>query len=310
MVRAVVVAALLVAQGLGAPDTMAQGDPLGDVRAGTQAFRESRLDEAVLAFTRAIDSNVLSPEELALTLNNRGVAYNEVGDYARAIADYERSLGLKSDDATTLKNLRIAYTRRAIKLIADGSPQPALADLTRAIATDPGHPAAYQRRAAVYGQLGQDGLAVADLEKASELAPGDAEITQELAQARAAMAQARGQAAAVPPPPAPAPATPVPAPTPPAAIEPSAPPPTSVPDPAPARSQVAPPATEGDGQRYVVTSDVFVRARPETASPPLGTLRQGSEVTRLAFDKGWFQVELEGGQRGWFYQRFAEPIAP
>ena len=90
-------------------------DSVGDVRTGNAAFGDGRYEAAVEAFSRAILAGDLEPEALAITFNNRGVAYSELGDYDRAIADYRQALTLVPGDPTAIKNLRIAYIRRAAR---------------------------------------------------------------------------------------------------------------------------------------------------------------------------------------------------
>ncbi len=48
---------------------------------------------------RAILAGDLPPEALAITFNNRGVAYSELGDFDRAISDYNQALTLAPGDA-------------------------------------------------------------------------------------------------------------------------------------------------------------------------------------------------------------------
>ena len=69
---------------------VALADSVGDVRTGNAAFGDGRYEAAVEAFSRAILAGDLEPEALAITFNNRGVAYSELGDYDRAIEDYSR----------------------------------------------------------------------------------------------------------------------------------------------------------------------------------------------------------------------------
>ena len=100
----------------------AHADSLGDVRTGNAAFGDGRYEAAVEAFTRAILAGDLDHEALAITLNNRGVAYSELGDYDRAIADYQQGLALVPGDPTATRNLgsptRAAPRRRPGSAIA------------------------------------------------------------------------------------------------------------------------------------------------------------------------------------------------
>ncbi|MCX8102329.1 MAG: tetratricopeptide repeat protein [Geminicoccaceae bacterium] len=309
----------------------ASADALADVRAGNQAFAEGRIEQAVAAFTRAIEAGGLEPESLALALNNRGVALGELGDFDKAIADYDRALSLKPGDPKTLRNLRIAYTRRATAAARLGEPERAIADLGRAIELDPDHPTAWLRRGELRLERGEIEAAIADLETAARLAPDQSEPRLELDRARAALAarnaRPSGQAA-VAPPPAPAadgrastgapvvagqaataaanplgasPAAPV------AAAPASAPAPVARAR-AVGETAESAPSERSTGARFRVTSDVFVRAEPATGSAAVGSLRRGTEFTARAEEKGWFKVELDGGRTGWVYKRFLEAL--
>ena len=103
--------AICLACSLGAGVALA--DSVGDVRTGNAAFGDGRYDAAIELFSRAILAGDLEPEALAITFNNRGVAYSELGDYDRAIKDYQQALALVPKDPTAIKNLRIAHIRRA-----------------------------------------------------------------------------------------------------------------------------------------------------------------------------------------------------
>ena len=67
----------------------ALADTLAEVKAGNAAFAEGRYEAAVEAFSKAILAGDLDPDFLAVTFNNRGVAYGELGDYDRAVQDYQ-----------------------------------------------------------------------------------------------------------------------------------------------------------------------------------------------------------------------------
>src|SRR4029450_3416050 len=72
---------------------------LDNVRDGNTAFGEGRYEGGIDLFTRAILAGDLEPSALAITFNNRGVVYSELGDYDRAMQDYEQALSLRPGDS-------------------------------------------------------------------------------------------------------------------------------------------------------------------------------------------------------------------
>jgi Flp pilus assembly protein TadD len=195
--------ALTVVAALLSPVAMA--DPLDELRAGTSAYKEGKYQEAVDAFTRAIISGQLSVEALAVTFNNRGVAYGELGDFDRAILDYTEALGLRPGDATATRNLRVGHVRRGVMRAQQGDVDAAIADFTRAIELDPNHFLAYLRRGEARLGQGQVDAALSDLERAEALASDNAQVREVLARARSvkdaepATAQATGNGRDEPP---------------------------------------------------------------------------------------------------------------
>lgn len=156
----------------------AQG--LADVRLGNEAFRQGDFAAAVEHYTAAIRSGELVGEALAITYNNRGVAHGEAGDFGPAIADYSQALALRPEDATTIRNLRVAHVRRGEVSLASGAYEAAEADFSRAIELEPDHHLAYQRRGELFAERGLVEDALADLEQAAMLNPGDPEIVAAL----------------------------------------------------------------------------------------------------------------------------------
>ena len=193
----------------------ARAGALDDVRAGNDAFRQKQYEEAIGDFGKAIASGQLSDTALAITYNNRGVTYGEVGDFGRAIADYEAALKLKPEDETTLKNLRVALTRRGAASADAGNDKAAMADYGRALQIDPESSATLLRRAQLFTQEGAFEKALADLEQAERSDPGNPDVRDQLAGVRQRLAIAsptdqQPQAGPVQPPPAAAPTTPSP----------------------------------------------------------------------------------------------------
>lgn len=317
MLRAILLAVGLLL-GTGGP---LAADPLADIRAGNQAFADGKIEQAVVAFSRAIDGGGLDPDSLALAHNNRGVAYSELGDFDRAIADYERALQLRPGDPKSVRNLRIAHTRRGLAAARVGELDRALADLTRAIELEPEHPTAYVRRAELRLERGEVEAAIGDLETAGRLAPDNREARAQLDRARSLLA-ARSTAAAKAEPAASPTTTRT-------AAAPAATQPISRPTAEPSSDALASgaagverageraadstqrvPAENASGLRFRVNADVFVRSEPSTASAAIGSLRRGAEFTARGEEKGWFKVELADGRNGWVYRRFLEPVEP
>ena len=314
----------------------ARADGVSDVRTGNAAYGDGRYEAAVDAFTRAILAGELEPSALAVTFNNRGVAYSELGDYDRAIADYGEALALAPGDATTIRNLRIAHIRRAAAAARLGDRAAAQADYDRAIQLEPAHPLAYLRRGQLALERGDRAAAIADLTRARELDPANADIAAQLADAERLPTAAAPATGPVASPPAAAPA-PAPA-TPPATAAAVAPPAAPAPPPAaaaaapdadvyaidppggrPARPApsmaVAPgaggvaPASGAAGQLYQAIQDVNVRQGPGNDFPRIGSVARGATVQVTGEQLGWLELRMADGSRGYVYRRWLAPAA-
>lgn len=265
-----------------------RADGLDEVRAGNAAFAAGRYEAAVEAFTRGILAGDLDPQALAITLNNRGVARGELGDFDRAIADYAQALRLQPGDATTRKNQRIAYVRRGAAAASLGDADAALADYGEAIRLDPAQPLAYLRRGQLRLNRGDAPGALADVQEARRLDPGNPDARALLDQAQAAVAAAATTAAAAG---APAPAAPPPA------------------APSPVTAAAAVPATiepaAGDpGRPARSLADVNVRAGPGNEFPVSATLARGAAVRVLGERLGWLRIRLPDGPEGYVYRKW------
>jgi tetratricopeptide (TPR) repeat protein len=309
---------LTLAVGLAVP---AQADPMTDLRTGNASFKEGKYDDAVQAYTRAIISGQLGAEALAVTFNNRGVAYGELGDFDRAIIDYNEALGLRPDDATSIRNLRVGHVKRGVAEANLGEKDKAVADFTKAIELDPSHFLAYLRRGQLRSEYAEFDLAVADLEKAQNLAPDNPQALELLTKARQMRADSQAAAAATSaavepaaPPPGQEPAVA-------AAAEPTPPSPPAASEPAPSVAAVKPPAAEparqqrsvasseptGDGKRMQLRQAVNMRAGPGNQFERLTTLPGGAVGVVRDEDKGWYELEFASGRRGWIYERWLTP---
>ncbi len=271
---------------------------LEELQSGNEAFRRGAFEEAVDAYTRALAAGDLDLEALAVTYNNRGVAYNELGDFDRAIADYREALDLKPGDRTTLRNLRIAYVRRAVAAANLGRYEEALADLDTAVELAPDHPLAYLRRAEVYMELGDFDAARRDIARAERLRPPAEEMDrvrrrlvrlEELAR-RALLSAAQEEASE-------------------GFLDDQEPIPVSEAQPTDRRPPPAAGPGEGTGSQQQMRARVDVNARegPGNAFPVLRVARKGELLTVVGEERGWKRVRFADGTEAYIYRRWLEP---
>ena len=121
-------------------------------------------DLALARCTRAIQSRELSEPNMAAALNNRGNAYQNKGDYARAIADYNEAIKLSFDSAMIYNNRGRAYQQR-------GDYERAIQDYERAIRLDPTSALAFNNRGRVNHLQENYAQAIEDYDKAIALDP-------------------------------------------------------------------------------------------------------------------------------------------
>jgi len=127
---------------------------------------EGEPSNAVLLCTQAIEAGDLDDEGLALTYSNRGNSYYDLGDYDRAIADYNIALDLQPDDPVTLSNRGAAYLEL-------GQNDLAFDDLNEAIRLYPENPVALTNRCWIHAVEGRYELARFDCDEALGIEPND-----------------------------------------------------------------------------------------------------------------------------------------
>ena len=103
---------------------------LDDGSAGLAAAQRGDYDEAIRLFSAALAGGDLSPANGMLAYHNRGNAYQDKGNYGRAITDYNFAIRLKPDYAQ-------AYYSRGRAQFALGAFDAAITDFARSIALDP-----------------------------------------------------------------------------------------------------------------------------------------------------------------------------
>jgi tetratricopeptide (TPR) repeat protein len=123
----------------------------------------------VEACTRALALRDLTLQQHVLLLGARASALDELGDHARAIADFDSAIVLAPDDA-------VLHLNRGATKIHDGRPADAIADYDAAIRSRPDWHLPYFNRAVALTDLGQRAAALKDYERAIRLKPDDAWI--------------------------------------------------------------------------------------------------------------------------------------
>jgi tetratricopeptide (TPR) repeat protein len=133
--------------------------------------RDFRLEPPlrIEACARALASHSLSPRQQVDLLSARAGALDELGDYRRAIADYDTAIVLAPDDP-------VLHLNRGVAKIHDGRPAEAIADYDTAIRLKPDWHLPYFDRAVALGDLGRRAAALEDYARAIRLKPDDAWI--------------------------------------------------------------------------------------------------------------------------------------
>jgi len=121
-------------------------------------------DLTIAACTAIMQSGQESTENLASAFNNRGVAYDDKGQFDLAITDYNQAIRLEPNSADAFNNRGNAYNRK-------GQLDLAIADYNQAIRLEPNLATAFSNRGAAYHSQGQEDLAIADCNQAILLMP-------------------------------------------------------------------------------------------------------------------------------------------
>ncbi|MCL4767282.1 MAG: tetratricopeptide repeat protein [Hyphomicrobiaceae bacterium] len=185
-IRAAAVALVLVLAPVG--PALAAGESAAiKAQEAASALLRGQIDQAVAAYTEALQDASLPNDRRAAILNDRGVANTRLGQHKLALDDYNRAVQLFPEYAPV-------YNNRGNTLLGLGLPQEALKDFDRAIALAPGYAAAYNNRAGTLLRLGQGPAAIRDYTRAVKLMPqqGTASLT---GRGRALLRQDRPHAA-------------------------------------------------------------------------------------------------------------------
>ncbi len=127
---------------------------------GLQKHNEENYSQSIEDYDKAIE---LNPEYVD-AYNNRGNAYDDLGEYQQAIEDYDKAIELNPEDPD-------AYINRGLSYNSLGKYQQATEDYDKAIELNPEDPDAYYSRGLAYNSLGVYHAAIEDYGNAIELNP-------------------------------------------------------------------------------------------------------------------------------------------
>ena len=136
------------------------------VHRGLAWAKKRDFNRAIADFSDAIPRD---PSGAFLALNDRGNAYEAVGEYDRAIEDYGRAIQLNPGYAA-------AYYNRADVYYAKLDFDRAVEDYSEAIRLEPDSARAHNSRGVVYRAKGAFDKAIADFDAAIHLNPNDAAV--------------------------------------------------------------------------------------------------------------------------------------
>jgi tetratricopeptide (TPR) repeat protein len=109
----------------------AVADGRAEIILGNQAAQRGDLDAAIAHFSKAINTPGLSKTNLAVAYNNRGSAWDDKDQTAKALADYSKAIEIDP-------NYHEAYFNRSDLLERQGLLKNALADAKKAAELSPG----------------------------------------------------------------------------------------------------------------------------------------------------------------------------
>lgn len=153
---------MLVFGALASPSLAGMTQDLADC---TASDRKTSAD----ACTRVMNSGRLPREQVYIGHYNRGWSYFNAGDYDRALADFDKSIASKPDYADT-------YYSRAVAQHERGDRERSLADLDEYLRRKGEVAEAYINRARLFRRRGEFQAAFSELQRAGALDPGDRKV--------------------------------------------------------------------------------------------------------------------------------------
>lgn len=125
-------------------------------------------DVAIAACGSAIASDTYRGRDLAILFFNRGLEYDKMSDYDRAVSDYNEAIQLDPIKGGS-DIIGDGFNNRCNSYRKKGEYDRAMADCNQAIRFNPKHPRAFTIRGAIYISQGQYDLAIADFDRAIQI---------------------------------------------------------------------------------------------------------------------------------------------
>lgn len=132
-----------------------------------RCFTESLPDHVIVNCSAVIARRVADEQDLATAYKNRGNAYDDKGEYARALEDYDEAVKINPRDAD-------AFNSRGTTYAALARHERAILDFDEAIKLNPNSPLAFSNRCFARGVLDQLEQALADCNEALRLKANNA----------------------------------------------------------------------------------------------------------------------------------------
>jgi len=124
---------------------------------GNALYEQKNFEDSIKAYSTSLKLN-----EYAGAYYNRGVAYAELGEYDRAIEDYNKAIKLNKEYAE-------AYYNRGVAYVVLGKYNRAIEDFNKAIELNLDDAEAYYNRGVAYAELGEHNRAREDMLRAGNL---------------------------------------------------------------------------------------------------------------------------------------------
>ena len=133
-------------------------------------------DRSIAACTTLIESGAETIENLAIAHSNRGITHSDNGEFARAIADYERALQLKPNLTAALNSLAWDLATMPTTDRRDGRRAVEFAE--RALASNASEPGFLDTAAAAYAEVGRFADAVRSQQRAIALLQQTSDVAE------------------------------------------------------------------------------------------------------------------------------------